>query len=264
MICSQWNKEFTKTHHNQKYCSKICLKKTTKENIKKYRQSNKGKEALKKYIQSDKGKEVLKKYQQSDKGKETLKKYQQSDKGKEALKKYRQSEAYKENYKISNQSDAHKATFAKYRKSPKGLAAEKRVYEKRQSKGLINEWRGKYEKERRKLDPIFKLTADVRHRLIIFLKASKMRKTNSTFKMVGCTPEFLKEYLEKKFKLGMTWQNHGVHGWHIDHIIPLASAKTIEEVEKLSHYTNLQPMWATENIKKGDKYWSLTRNKKYH
>ena len=71
--------------------------------------------------------------------------------------------------------------------------------------------------------------------------------------MVGCTPEFLKEYLEKKFKPGMTWQNHTRTGWHIDHKIPLSSAKTPEAVEKLMHYTNLQPLWSVENIRKSNK-----------
>ena len=277
MICSQCNKEFIQSHGRQKYCSKECSKKehqsrnylyrlkflksekgkiyrerqdkhrvsekgkeTSKKSAKKYYQSEKGKEALKKYQQSDKYKEILKKYQQSGKAKEYAKKYYQSEKGKEILEKYQQSGKAKENFK-------------KYRKSLKGLAAEKKVYEKRKSKGLISKYYSKYEKERRKSDPIFKLTGDVRHRLIMFLKESKMRKTNSTFKMVGCTPEFLKEYLEKKFKPGMTWKNHTTRGWHIDHKIPLSLAKTSEDIVTLNHYTNLRPMWATENLKKGNK-----------
>ena len=77
--------------------------------------------------------------------------------------------------------------------------------------------------------------------------------------MVGCTPEFLKEYLEKQFyprlitSEVMTWKNHGFYGWHIDHIIPLDRAKTLEDIEKLCHYTNLQPLWMEENIKKSNK-----------
>ena len=87
-----------------------------------------------------------------------------------------------------------------------------------------------------------------------------MRRTNKTFVMVGCTPEFLKKHLEKQFHRHpdthqpMNWKNHTVHGWHIDHIKPLNKAKTIKAVEKLSHYTNLQPLWATENWKKGGRY----------
>jgi hypothetical protein len=49
----------------------------------------------------------------------------------------------------------------------------------------------------------------------------------------------------------MNWSNRNL--WHIDHIIPLASAKTEEEMIKLCHYTNLQPLWAIENMSKGSK-----------
>ena len=58
-------------------------------------------------------------------------------------------------------------------------------------------------------------------------------------------------HLESKFTDGMSWDNHTTHGWHIDHIIPLSSAKTLEEVEKLCHFSNLQPLWAIDNLLKG-------------
>jgi len=51
----------------------------------------------------------------------------------------------------------------------------------------------------------------------------------------------------------MSWENYGRNGWHVDHIIPLSSAKTEEEIYKLCHYTNLQPLWEVDNIKKGNK-----------
>ena len=69
--------------------------------------------------------------------------------------------------------------------------------------------------------------------------------------MVGCSPQSLREHIESKFAGGMSWDNYGVNGWHLDHIIPLASAKNKEEIIKLNHYTNLQPLWAIENLKKG-------------
>jgi hypothetical protein len=56
--------------------------------------------------------------------------------------------------------------------------------------------------------------------------------------------------LEKQFVVGMSWDNR--NKWHIDHIIPLSSAKTEEEIYKLAHYTNLQPLWAEDNLSKGD------------
>ena len=75
-------------------------------------------------------------------------------------------------------------------------------------------------------------------------------------KLTGCNILFLKEYLEAKFKKGMNWENYGV--WHVDHIKPCASFNLMkkEEQEKCFHYTNLQPLWAIENIKKGKKFIS--------
>lgn len=111
----------------------------------------------------------------------------------------------------------------------------------------------KREKERYHKDLIFKLKTNVRNRLKLFLKTKKIYKNNTTFEIVGGTPEIIKEHIEKQFRDGMTWDNYGFSGWHIDHIIPLSSANTEEEVYKLCHYTNLQPLWANENYKKSNK-----------
>ena len=106
-------------------------------------------------------------------------------------------------------------------------------------------------KERRNTDPIFNLTNRMRGRLRKYLIILNITKTNKTFEIVGCSPQFLKEHLEKQFVDGMTWENRSE--WHIDHKIPLSSAKTEEELYKLCHYTNLQPLWAEENLKKSNK-----------
>ena len=89
----------------------------------------------------------------------------------------------------------------------------------------------------------------------MFLKSNdfKLSKSGSTFNLVGCSPQKLKERIETQFKEGMSWENYGLHTWHIDHIIPLSSANTEEEVYKLCKYTNLQPLWCEENYKKGKK-----------
>jgi len=110
-----------------------------------------------------------------------------------------------------------------------------------------------YSKMRKQSDPIFRLKTNVRARVYNFLKSKNIVKNNKTFDIVGCTPQFLKEYLENKFTEGMSWVNHSQYGWHIDHIIPLSSAKTEEEIHKLCHYTNLQPLWAKDNLVKGTK-----------
>lgn len=62
----------------------------------------------------------------------------------------------------------------------------------------------------------------------------------------------------------MSWDNHSVFGWHVDHIVPLNSANTEDELYKLCHYTNLQPLWASENISKGDKILAPLTNNSLH
>jgi len=110
-------------------------------------------------------------------------------------------------------------------------------------------------KERRKSDHIFNLTNKMRCRLWKYLTIFEVTKKNKTFDIVGCTPEFLKEHLEKQFTKGMTWELFGKH-IHIDHMIPLSSAKTEEELYKLCHYSNLQPLWAGDNLSKGNKVFT--------
>lgn len=75
---------------------------------------------------------------------------------------------------------------------------------------------------------------------------------------VGCSPYFLRNYLESKFQDGMTWDNYGLHGWHIDHIIPCSAFDLTdpEQQRQCFHYTNLQPLWAYENLSKGARIMS--------
>jgi hypothetical protein len=115
----------------------------------------------------------------------------------------------------------------------------------------IRNRKNKRAKERRKEDPVYHLINKVRCRLRKYLITLNITKKNKTFDIVGCSPEFLKEHLESQFTDDMTWDNRSE--WHIDHIIPLSSAKTEDELYKLCHYTNLQPLWAEDNLKKSNK-----------
>lgn len=115
----------------------------------------------------------------------------------------------------------------------------------------INAYSNQYEKDIKKKDPIYKLKILLRKRIYHFLKNRKIIKSNKTFEIIGISPTGLKKYMEEKFSNGMNWNNQGK--WQIDHIIPLSSAKNEEEIYKLCHYTNLQPLWAEDNIKKGSK-----------
>lgn len=93
------------------------------------------------------------------------------------------------------------------------------------------------------------------------LESAGTTKSFATVDMLGCSLKFFKDYLESKFEPGMTWDNYGMvegntmNGWHIDHILPCKSFNLLdpEEQKKCFHYTNLQPMWGIDNIKKGCK-----------
>lgn len=108
-----------------------------------------------------------------------------------------------------------------------------------------------YVKRRYAEDPLFALKMNMRGRINHVLAGNGWVKSRSNEKIFGCTYEFLLEYLTSLFTEGMSWENRSA--WHIDHKIPLASAKTREEMYALCHYTNLQPLWASENMSKGAK-----------
>ena len=113
--------------------------------------------------------------------------------------------------------------------------------------------RTEYQKFKINNDPLYKLSSLIRSRITFILKKNNFSKKNKTIDIVGCTPQELKTHLERQFQDGMSWDNYGFYGWHIDHIIPLSSAQNEEEIYKLCHYTNLQPLWAKDNLSKGDK-----------
>jgi hypothetical protein len=104
---------------------------------------------------------------------------------------------------------------------------------------------------RRKVDPLFNLKDRVRARMSCALRERKIRKNSPTEAMLGCDWDFLMKYIESQFGRGMNWGNK--HKWHVDHIIPLASASSEEDLLKLCRYTNLQPLWSKENLEKRDR-----------
>lgn len=121
------------------------------------------------------------------------------------------------------------------------------------NKERLNKINTKYNMDRRKRDPVFKLAYLLRNRVYYAIRMHKFVKGCSLKYYLGCTTLELRLHLEAKFQPGMTWDTHGNYGWHIDHIIPLSSAKTIEELYKLCHYSNLQPLWAKDNLRKSAK-----------
>jgi len=115
------------------------------------------------------------------------------------------------------------------------------------------EVRNKKNKIKRKSDPIFALSSAIRSRISESLKNNRFYKKSNTQEILGCSFEEFKIYIESKFEHWMTWENRGLfngelnYGWDIDHIIPLSSANSEEEIIKLNHFTNLQPLCSYKN-----------------
>ncbi len=133
----------------------------------------------------------------------------------------------------------------------------KKIWYEQNKKNVISH-QNNYKKNKRETDNLFKLTENIRGLITSSFKNKSFNKKIKTEQILGCSfSDFLK-HLESKFESWMDWDNKGKYngqfnyGWDIDHIIPLSSAKTEEDVIRLNHYTNLQPLCShtNRNIKK--------------
>ena len=142
---------------------------------------------------------------------------------------------------------------SKFRNDCKSCNIKSRTERKRKTKHL----RSAKEKELRKTNPQFRLDSNLRRRINHALKQTS--KSQSALVLLGCTVEYLKRHLESLFKEGMNWDNYGLRGWHIDHIKPCSAfdLTDIEQQKQCFNYKNLQPLWCTENLKKGTKYATM-------
>ena len=115
----------------------------------------------------------------------------------------------------------------------------------------VKEKRNKWISDNYKNNPLYYLRKQISSRTRLFLRRKGLMKSESTESMLGCDYVTFVKHIESLFKDGMNWDNKDK--WHLDHIIPLSSADTVEEINKLGHYTNLQPLWAEDNLKKGNR-----------
>lgn len=138
-----------------------------------------------------------------------------------------------------------------WKKRPKVKEQFKFLNEKRKQSGKLKEYRQNYYNH----NPQAKIAANIRSRIRGLLMRASIRKQNHTHELIGCSWYDLKNHLESLFLEGMNWDNYGINGWHIDHIIPCNSFDLTKKEEQLKcfHYTNLQPLWALDNILKRDK-----------
>jgi thiol-disulfide isomerase/thioredoxin len=229
-------------------CDKIYKKEYYEKNVGKIKENRKNRyinniDKVKEYNENNKEKIIVErqKYYENNKEYFIKKSTEYYNNNTEKIKEQRKD------YYINNVESIIKKKKEFYKNNSEKIKEKRKEYCKNNVEVIRN-----YYNKKRNFDLIFKLSSNIRSRIRVYLKSKNIKKHNKTFDIVGCTPDFLKEYLEKQFTEGMSWELMGRH-IHIDHIIPLSSAKTEEEIYKLCHYTNLQPLWAEDNLKKSDK-----------
>lgn len=159
--------------------------------------------------------------------------------------------------------DAYRARYAK-ENAAKVQARSKKFYEdnkarllalsaqwKKNNPQIVKETAARY-KEKTRGTPTGRLAHIVSTRIRSSLRAGGYTKKSRAYEILGCDWAFFKQHIERQFEKGMSWDRMGTD-IHIDHIIPVAAARTEDEVLKLNHFTNLRPFWAVENIRKSDK-----------
>lgn len=156
-------------------------------------------------------------------------------------------------YRENNKEKCSTTSQEYYQKNKEKVLTRQKQYQQLNKK-RISSYMVEYNQIRQKNDIQYNLVVHLRNRLTKAIKYNS--KSGSAVKDLGCSIDELKSYLESKFQPGMTWENWGLHGWHIDHIKPLAKFNLTQRDEMLEavNYKNLQPLWAIDNWKKGSIY----------
>ena len=165
--------------------------------------------------------------------------------------KEKRKEKRKENFKkfhIEN-PDYRKNYMKEYRKTENN-----KIYNRERSKTeKYKEVRNSRQRERYMEHPLYKISCSIRKAINKAIKRNNFEKKNKTVEILGCSFNEFKNFIENKFEIWMTWENYGKYngelnyGWDIDHIIPLDSAKSEEDLLRLNHYSNLQPLCSKIN-----------------
>ena len=227
-----------------------------------YKEKNKEKVSEKKKEWREKNKELIKKQRDEyrENNKEHLDKMDKiwRENNREHLQEYgrKYSKEYRENNPdyVNNYYENNKDGVIKdYREKNKENIKETRKIYSLNNREYITKRTNEYHKNRLKNDNLYKLSCDIRGSIRNSFKNKKVKKSSKTVIILGCSFEDFKLHLESMFESWMTWDNRGLYngelnyGWDIDHKIPLASAETEEDLIRLNHYTNLQPLCSYTN-----------------
>lgn len=188
----------------------------------------------------------------------------------EQNKKYREAnrekvKAYHKEWRDSNREHLNEQQREKYKENPQAFKERKdryveshleKVKESRMRYNRENrEKRSAYERNKRQSDPVYRFRSSSTSLISQYLRKYGYKGGKRIWEVIGCDFNSFLEYITSQFKEGMTIENYGHKDgcWNIDHIIPICTAKTDEDLERLNHYTNLRPMWSSENYKKSKK-----------
>jgi hypothetical protein len=122
---------------------------------------------------------------------------------------------------------------------------------RQENKTIIRRKDIEYRKKRMEIDDLYKAKTIAREVIRKAISRGGYKKNSRTEQILGCDYETFKSHIESKFTEGMNWQNRGE--WHVDHVVPISFAASEEQLLKLNHYTNLQPLWEAQNLEKSDK-----------
>lgn len=226
--------EFGKNKNNKDGLSIYC-KECERSRSKKFNEENQEKRKL-----------ISKKWRDNnkEKQKDSIKKYLENHPemvSSVRIKKYREDPEFLKKEK-KQRKIYYKKNIEKEREQRKNYYHKNKEAERKKN----NEWK----KNKLKIDPLERMKKNIRDRIREYLTGDN--KSKRTFDIIGLDKQKFKSYIENKFTEGMSWENYGK--WHLDHIKPLCLSENEEDLIKLNHYTNLQPLWSGDNIKKNRKY----------
>ena len=185
-------------------------------------------------------------YKEKKTGKKEIKKNIELAKIKEKKNKYAKDDNYSSKIKIRSNKIYHSLSDdEKFKRNKRNREKEDPIKRRKYFRN--------YQNQRNKEDINHRLAGSLRARIRGAIKKDKTTKSFRTMKLVGCTIKELKKHLEKQFRKGMNWNNYGL--WHIDHIEPINNFNLQDKDQQLEcfNYSNLQPLWGRENLRKGTK-----------
>jgi hypothetical protein len=231
--CKLCQKDFITFTHLRQYCTKNCKKEARHNTHIKYRQTHKEEIQMKRELNKDYYKNWYKKNR---------------------IKILRKQKKYSKEYRKNNKEKIRYSQRKWEQEHEKEIIQKRRI--NKQKKALYDKNRRSRTRKLRKIffkNPVNRLIHNARTRVRNALKG--ICKSDHTIKLIGCSVEVLKFHLEKQFKEGMSWENYGYYGWHVDHIKPCNSFNLHKKSEqfKCFNYKNLQPLWCWENYAKNRK-----------